>query len=160
LGLFCCAQKGEHYEIASYGSLCELARVLGFKDQRQVLASILEEEKATDIALTRLAEGNVNPTARARKLCFGRKRKACPAFLFSRAVGRLKPFDQRRAYDDLVLIKHGFEAFAAVSPPSVIEIRGHNFDNNDLIAHDLVFIFGLAGSGRPCDRRGAAKHVG
>ena len=64
-GLIACAQKVEHYEIASYGTLCELARILGFKDQQKLLAAILEEEKATDIALTKLAEGSVNKMARA-----------------------------------------------------------------------------------------------
>ena len=44
-GLIGCAQKVEHYEIASYGTLCEFARLLGFKDQQKVLASILAEEK-------------------------------------------------------------------------------------------------------------------
>jgi uncharacterized protein (DUF1810 family) len=109
------------------------------------------------------ASGN---RARLRKLWldsfrhFLRKGRHVRPSFFSLAVGRLKPFDQRRAYDDLVLIKHGFEAFAVVSPPGVIEIRGHNFDNKDLFPHDFVFIFGLAGSGRPCERRGAAERVG
>ena len=64
-GLIACAQKVEHYEIASYGSLCEFARILGFKDQQKILASILAEEKSTDEKLTKLAETQVNPTAKA-----------------------------------------------------------------------------------------------
>jgi ferritin-like metal-binding protein YciE len=64
-GLIACAQKVEHYEIASYGTLCELARVLGFKDQQKLLADILKEEKATDMKLTQLAESSVNITAKA-----------------------------------------------------------------------------------------------
>lgn len=64
-GLIACAQKVEHYEIASYGSLCEFARILGFKDQQKLLASILAEEKSTDEKLTKLAETQVNPTAKA-----------------------------------------------------------------------------------------------
>lgn len=64
-GLIACAQKIEHYEIASYGTLCEFARILGFNDQQKLLASILSEEKATDQKLTKLAETTVNPTAQA-----------------------------------------------------------------------------------------------
>jgi ferritin-like metal-binding protein YciE len=64
-GLLGCAQKVEHYEIASYGTLCELARTLGFKDQQMLLKSILDEEKATDVKLTKLAESQVNQKAKA-----------------------------------------------------------------------------------------------
>src|ERR1700733_5897902 len=46
-GLIACAQKVEHYEIASYGTLCEFARLLGFDEQRTLLSSILDEEKST-----------------------------------------------------------------------------------------------------------------
>jgi ferritin-like metal-binding protein YciE len=49
------AQKVEHYEIASYGSLCELADVLGFGKIKDALGAILEEEKHTDKLLTQLA---------------------------------------------------------------------------------------------------------
>lgn len=64
-GLIGCAQKVEHYEIASYGTLCEFARILGFKDQQAILKSILDEEKTTDQKLTQLAESQVNETAKA-----------------------------------------------------------------------------------------------
>jgi len=63
-GLIACGQKVEHYEIASYGTLCELARVLGFKDQQKILASILKEEKATDELLSQIA-GSINIMAKA-----------------------------------------------------------------------------------------------
>jgi len=64
-GLIACAQKVEHYEIASYGTLCEFARILGFKDQQKLLASILAEEKATDVKLTEIAENAINSMAKA-----------------------------------------------------------------------------------------------
>jgi ferritin-like metal-binding protein YciE len=64
-GLIGCAQKVEHYEIASYGTLCELARQLDFKDQQKLLNSILSEKKATDDKLTKLAETEVNAKAKA-----------------------------------------------------------------------------------------------
>jgi ferritin-like metal-binding protein YciE len=64
-GLIGCAQKVEHYEIASYGTLCEFARLLGFEDQRDLLSSILEEEKTTDKKLSALAGSQVNPRAKA-----------------------------------------------------------------------------------------------
>lgn len=57
------AQKAEHYEIASYGTLCALAKQLGYKDAIPMLKATLEEEKATDEKLTMLAEGGGNQRA-------------------------------------------------------------------------------------------------
>ncbi len=57
------AQKVEHYEIASYGTLCALAKQLGYKDAITLLKETLEEEKATDEKLTMLAEGGGNERA-------------------------------------------------------------------------------------------------
>ncbi|HDV2595839.1 TPA: ferritin-like domain-containing protein, partial [Escherichia coli] len=53
--LIAAAQKVEHYEIASYGSLVTLAEQLGFKKAAKLLKETLEEEKATDVKLTDLA---------------------------------------------------------------------------------------------------------
>lgn len=50
------AQKVEHYEIATYGTLAALAKRLGFKDAVKLLVETLEEEKATDEKLTMIAE--------------------------------------------------------------------------------------------------------
>jgi ferritin-like metal-binding protein YciE len=49
------AQKIEHYEIASYGSLCELADVLGHSRIADILHRTLEEEEDTDRNLTSIA---------------------------------------------------------------------------------------------------------
>lgn len=58
------AQKAEHYEIASYGTLCVLARQIGHEDAAKRLDQTLQEEKATDQKLTQLAEqGGVNQQA-------------------------------------------------------------------------------------------------
>lgn len=57
------AQKVEHYEIASYGTLCALARQLGYDDAVKLLLLTLEEEKATDEKLTGLAEAGGNQRA-------------------------------------------------------------------------------------------------
>lgn len=51
------AQKVEHYEIASYGTLCALAKQLGYTQGLKLLQETLAEEKATDAKLTVLAEG-------------------------------------------------------------------------------------------------------
>lgn len=64
-GLISAAQKAEHYEIASYGTLCALGRQLGYTDAVKLLEATLEEEKATDQILTGLAEGEANPEAAA-----------------------------------------------------------------------------------------------
>ena len=60
------AQKAEHYEIAAYGTLCALARQLGYRDALPLLEATLEEEKATDRKLTLLAEGGGNQRAAAQ----------------------------------------------------------------------------------------------
>jgi len=57
------AQKAEHYEIAAYGTLCALARQLGYDKAIPLLEATLEEEKATDEKLTILAEGGGNQRA-------------------------------------------------------------------------------------------------
>lgn len=53
--LIIAAQKVEHYEIASYGSLCELADVLGYSNIVDILERSLQEEEQTDRNLTTLA---------------------------------------------------------------------------------------------------------
>ncbi|HFO3304601.1 TPA: ferritin-like domain-containing protein, partial [Escherichia coli] len=58
--LIAAAQKVEHYEIASYGTLVTLAEQLGYKKAAKLLKETLEEEKATDVKLTDLAFNNVN----------------------------------------------------------------------------------------------------
>jgi ferritin-like metal-binding protein YciE len=58
--LICAAQKVEHYEIASYGTLATWARLLQQEDAADLLEETLEEEKAADEKLTGLAENNIN----------------------------------------------------------------------------------------------------
>jgi ferritin-like metal-binding protein YciE len=62
-GLIAAAQKVEHYEIATYGTLCAWAKQLGRTDAKNLLGQTLNEEKATDEKLTRLAESMVNAQA-------------------------------------------------------------------------------------------------
>jgi ferritin-like metal-binding protein YciE len=54
------AQKVEHYEIASYGTIAALAKQLGYKDALPLLLETLEEEKATDEKLTLIAQSSGN----------------------------------------------------------------------------------------------------
>ena len=61
--LIAAAQKVEHYEIASYGTLVTLAEQLGYKKAAKLLKETLEEEKATDVKLTDMAFNNVNKKA-------------------------------------------------------------------------------------------------
>lgn len=60
VGLIFAGQKAEHYEIATYGGLITLAKVLGYSDAASVLHQTLEEEKEADELLTQIAENNVN----------------------------------------------------------------------------------------------------
>lgn len=54
------AQKVEHYEIASYGSMIAYAAQLGLKPVAKELAGILSQEKKADMTLTGLAEQALN----------------------------------------------------------------------------------------------------
>ena len=58
--LICIAQKIEHYEIASYGSLQSWARLLGEEDAADLLEETLDEERDTDERLTETAESVIN----------------------------------------------------------------------------------------------------
>jgi ferritin-like metal-binding protein YciE len=57
------AQKAEHYEIASYGGLAQLARTMGQEEIAELLTESLEEEKEADMLLTQIAENNINMEA-------------------------------------------------------------------------------------------------
>jgi ferritin-like metal-binding protein YciE len=57
------AQKVEHYEIATYGTLRTWATLLGKRNIASLLEDTLEEEKETDQRLTEIAETSVNQIA-------------------------------------------------------------------------------------------------
>ncbi|CAA2144390.1 MULTISPECIES: ferritin-like domain-containing protein [Methylobacterium] len=61
--LIASAQAVEHYEITRYGTLVAWAKQLGRDDCAGVLQQTLDEERATDERLTRLAESQVNRRA-------------------------------------------------------------------------------------------------
>jgi ferritin-like metal-binding protein YciE len=62
-GIVVAAQKVEHYEIASYGSVRTLAKLLGQDDAASLLQITLDEESEANEILNGLAEGIVNPQA-------------------------------------------------------------------------------------------------
>lgn len=59
------AQKIEHYEIASYGTLRTLANTLGLTEAAALLEETLQEEKDADVKLTVIAEGFVNEASKS-----------------------------------------------------------------------------------------------
>ncbi len=59
-GIISAAQKVEHYEIASYGTLHKFAETLELTDAAELLAQTLEEEKNADEKLTEIAVATVN----------------------------------------------------------------------------------------------------
>ena len=61
--LIIAAQKVEHYEIATYGTLRTFAENMGHTDVQELLQQTLDNEKATDVALTEIAESYVNVAA-------------------------------------------------------------------------------------------------
>jgi ferritin-like metal-binding protein YciE len=64
VGLIFAGQKAEHYEIATYGGLVQLARTLGYMDAAEILGVTLAEEKKADSLLTRIAENGINVQAK------------------------------------------------------------------------------------------------
>lgn len=64
-GLASAAQAVEHYEIARYGTLARWAKELGYTNAHELLVATLNEEEATDKALSVLAEASLNQTALA-----------------------------------------------------------------------------------------------
>jgi ferritin-like metal-binding protein YciE len=64
-GLLAAAQAVEHYEISRYGTLRTWAEELGLTEAVTLLEETLNEEKATDEALTQIAESVVNQEAQA-----------------------------------------------------------------------------------------------
>ena len=56
-------QKVEHYEIATYGCLVEMAKKLGYTKGIKLLEATLAEEKATDEKLTQIALNSVHDEA-------------------------------------------------------------------------------------------------
>ena len=63
-GLISAAQAVEHYEITRYGTLKRWAEELGMKDAVSLLDKTLQEESATDEALTGIADASVNDRAK------------------------------------------------------------------------------------------------
>ena len=59
-GIIAASQKIEHYEIATYGTLCAFAKTLGYDDAAEILHTTLEEEKQADITLTEAAYNTIN----------------------------------------------------------------------------------------------------
>ena len=64
-GLLAAAQAVEHYEISRYGTLKAWAEELGLNDAAELLQETLDEEEATDEALTEIAKSAINQQAEA-----------------------------------------------------------------------------------------------
>jgi ferritin-like metal-binding protein YciE len=63
--LIAAAQKVEHYEIASYGTLVAWSQQMGHDEATQLLEETLDEEKAADEKLTSVAESIANQKAQS-----------------------------------------------------------------------------------------------
>lgn len=63
VGLIFAGQKAEHYEIATYGALIQLAKDMDRTDIAELLAQTLQEEKKADAKLTELATSGINREA-------------------------------------------------------------------------------------------------
>lgn len=62
-GIIAAGQKVEHYEIATYGTLCSFAKTLGEEEAASLLVETLNEEKGADEKLTEIAESCINVEA-------------------------------------------------------------------------------------------------
>jgi ferritin-like metal-binding protein YciE len=63
VGLIFAGQKAEHYDIATYGGMVQLAQTLGYLDAADLLKQTLAEEIKADELLTGVAENNVKKMA-------------------------------------------------------------------------------------------------
>ena len=63
VGIILAAQKVEHYEITTYGTLAQLSKSLGNKSISSLLEQTLAEEKEVDSLLTGIAEKSINSAA-------------------------------------------------------------------------------------------------
>ncbi len=61
--LIAAGQRAEHYEMAAYGTLVAWARAMGHTKAAELLQETLDEEKAMDQKLSKLAEGGINQSA-------------------------------------------------------------------------------------------------
>lgn len=59
-GIILASQKVEHYEIATYGTLVQLATTMGLDKAAVILAETLKEEKEADKLLSSIAESKIN----------------------------------------------------------------------------------------------------
>src|SRR5687767_1181666 len=73
VGIILAAQKAEHYEIATYGGLAQLAKTLGLMDAKSILGETLQEEIQADEILTQIAENSVNYKASTEPISQDRK---------------------------------------------------------------------------------------
>ena len=64
-GMLAAAQAVEHYEITRYGTLKSWANKLGMTEAAELLDATLQEEKSTDVKLSKLAESEINVEAEA-----------------------------------------------------------------------------------------------
>ena len=62
-GIIAALQRGEHYEIAVYGTVVTYANLLGHEEDADLLQQTLDEEKEADQTLTDIAESSINVEA-------------------------------------------------------------------------------------------------
>ena len=65
--LIAAAQKVEHYEIASYGTVCAWAQQMNHNEALNLFQESLDEEKAADEKLTQIAESAANVQAEEKE---------------------------------------------------------------------------------------------
>jgi ferritin-like metal-binding protein YciE len=93
------AQKVEHYEIASYGTIRTWANLLGRSEVAALMEETLEEEKETDLRLTSIAESFVNEAAADeddQEEAPARRGRATTARRASTATRRQQAADRKR----------------------------------------------------------------
>ncbi len=70
-GIISAARKIEHYEIASYGTLCVYAEALGEIEAVVLLKQTLDEEKEAERELTSIAKTSINLEASYEEMIYG-----------------------------------------------------------------------------------------
>lgn len=88
--LIAAGQRAEHYEMAAYGTLVAWAQAIGQNEAASLLQQTLDEEKAADRTLSRLAGGGINKSAAANSIPIGFG--AFPMVLGDNELGRQKRY--------------------------------------------------------------------
>ena len=161
-GLLAAAQAVEHYEISRYGTLRTWAEELGHPDAASLLQETLDEEEATDQALTKIAKTAVNQEAEAYWVS-AINNPALPAGERKDLIEDLNedgfPDPHNVTLYDLPLILSRIRLIEEVAPDSLDDVNAEAFAEayKDVVHEDAIKIGGATKAPDYCFRVGGTR---